>query len=106
MAFVNEYALIRTLGKGSFGTVKLGLNTKDFKLYALKLLPKSRAATSSGITDPEVVREISVMRQLEHPNIVRLHEVIGKLIDLSFIYCPYPFTLEILGRLQSSSFLI
>lgn len=81
ITFVNEYALIRTLGKGSFGSVKLALNTQDHNLYALKLLPKSRKARnqkSALQTDADVQREIDVMKELDHPNIVRLHEVIGE----------------------------
>lgn len=75
VTFVNEYALIKTLGKGSFGLVYLAMNTKDLKLYALKLLPRSRKNT--GITDPEILKEIALMKKLDHPNITALHEVIG-----------------------------
>lgn len=82
--FVNEYALVRTLGKGSFGKVKLGLNTHDHNLYALKLIPKSRRkfrGNPSGaplVAEAEVIQEINVMKGLDHPNIVRLVEVIGE----------------------------
>lgn len=82
--FVNEYALIRTLGKGSFGKVKLGLNTTDHELYALKLIPKSRRRTRGNpsgaplVAEAEVIQEINVMKGLNHPNIVRLVEVIGE----------------------------
>ena len=81
ITFVNEYALVRTLGKGTFGTVKLALNTTNHELYALKLLPKSRKHRGNQVgshkADADVQREIDVMKQLDHPNIVRLHEVIG-----------------------------
>ena len=88
--FINEYLVDPTpIGKGSFGTVKLGLSTRDFKLYALKLLPKSRNARNAGTTDPEVLREIAVMKELNHPNIVRLHEVIG-LFEFQTGYAKHP----------------
>jgi serine/threonine protein kinase len=38
--FVNQYIIIKTLGHGTFGRVKLGLNSRDDCLYALKLVNK------------------------------------------------------------------
>lgn len=81
---MNEYALAGTLGRGSFGTVKLALNTKDHELYALKLIPKSRRSRNRRmpagaplVAEADVMQEITVMKNLSHPNIVRLVEVIG-----------------------------
>ena len=84
IVFVYEYALVRTLGKGSFGKVKLGLNTHDHELYALKLIPKSRKKRRGGpgaqplVAEADVLQEINVMKELSHPNIVQLKEVIGE----------------------------
>ena len=87
VAFINEYAMVKTLGRGSFGEVKLALNTLDQQLYALKLLPKTRrgrrgAGRGPGLqplaTGAEVLHEIAVMKGLSHPNIVQLFEVIGE----------------------------
>ena len=82
VTFLNEFTLFLTLGQGSFGTVKLALNTRDNELYALKLLPRNKRR-GAGITDPQVLHEIAVMKQLDHPNIVRLHEVIGESCEFS-----------------------
>ena len=84
ITFVNEYALVRSLGKGSFGTVKLALNTTNHELVALKLIPKSRkrrhsvADGSPHYAEANVLQEITVMKSLSHPNIVRLIEVVGE----------------------------
>lgn len=86
LTFVNEYALVTTLGRGSFGEVKLALNTNDMEVYALKLIAKTKrkqpASTSSSnssthVAEASVMSEINVMKELSHPNLVRLVEVIG-----------------------------
>ena len=38
--FVNQYVVIKTLGQGAYGKVKLCLNSEDHNLYALKLVSK------------------------------------------------------------------
>ncbi|CAG9536257.1 unnamed protein product [Cercopithifilaria johnstoni] len=67
------YSKIETIGKGSFGLVFKAVDIRTGKLVALKCLCFDR--TSDGL-EPNVLREISVMRELDHPNIVRLEEVI------------------------------
>ncbi len=38
--FVNQYVVVKTLGEGAYGKVKLCLNSEDHNLYALKLVNK------------------------------------------------------------------
>lgn len=81
--FINEYAIITTLGRGSFGEVKLALNTIDMEVSALKLISKTRQrsrglSNATHIAEASVLSEINVMKELSHPNLVRLKEVIGK----------------------------
>ena len=85
ITFVNEYALITAIGRGSFGEVKLALNLIDMEVYALKLISKTRQRRSriketgkTHLAEASVMSEINVMKELSHPNLVRLVEVIGK----------------------------
>ncbi|KAH9307810.1 hypothetical protein KI387_035721, partial [Taxus chinensis] len=77
---INEYVRECRIGTGSYGKVVLHRNTKDGKLYALKVLHKYRlskvrvAPTETALTD--VLREVEIMKKVEHPNIVNLIEVI------------------------------
>jgi calcium/calmodulin-dependent protein kinase kinase 2 len=76
---VNQYEFIRTLGKGAFGKVKLATDTEQGRQVAIKMfsnvtLKKKRL----GLPLPynNVLREIAILKKLDHDNIVKLYEVI------------------------------
>jgi len=77
---VNDYAYITQLGQGAYGKVKLVRHIPTDEYYAMKILNKrrlSRVRTGPGQTAlDDVHREIAIMQTLDHPNVVRLHEVI------------------------------
>ena len=155
--FVNQYIVVKTLGRGAYGKVKLCLDSQDHELYAIKIINNARSMRKGralaknrcvhpphqgccgaapartdarvglrqrirhpmwsgsaqaaqadwawecsatqlsrspqrqppcrsgekpihhtlGSLDSSVVQEIAVMKTLDHPNIVRLVEVIG-----------------------------
>ncbi|XP_060169582.1 serine/threonine-protein kinase GRIK1 isoform X2 [Lycium barbarum] len=77
---VNEYAREHKIGAGSYGKVVLYRSCTDDKHYAIKAFHKShllklRVAPSETAMG-DVLREVSIMKMLCHPNIVNLIEVI------------------------------
>ncbi|XP_026665455.1 serine/threonine-protein kinase GRIK2-like isoform X2 [Phoenix dactylifera] len=77
---VNEYVRECKIGSGSYGKVVLYRSIKDGRQYAIKVFHKSHliklrvAPSETAMTD--VLREASIMKMLDHPNIVNLIEVI------------------------------
>ncbi|KAI5666239.1 hypothetical protein M9H77_16092 [Catharanthus roseus] len=77
---INEYVRECKIGSGSYGKVVLYRSSADGKHYAIKAFHKSHllklrvAPSETAMTD--VLREVLIMKVLNHPNIVNLIEVI------------------------------
>ncbi|KAI8379739.1 uncharacterized protein BYT42DRAFT_569866 [Radiomyces spectabilis] len=69
-----SYLLLQTLGEGEFGKVKLGIHMETGQEVAIKLMKKDNIDSSTRMT--KVEREISVLRTVRHPYIVKLYDVI------------------------------
>ncbi|KAM4649292.1 calcium/calmodulin-dependent protein kinase kinase 2 isoform 2-T3 [Amazona ochrocephala] len=94
---LNQYKLKDEIGKGSYGVVKLAYNEDDNTYYAMKVLskkklmrqagfprrppPRGAKAASEGCLQPkgpieQVYQEIAILKKLDHPNVVKLVEVL------------------------------
>ncbi|KAI6252348.1 hypothetical protein MCOR29_010858 [Pyricularia oryzae] len=69
-----EYILGNTIGEGEFGKVKLGWKSEGGVQVAIKLIKKD-ALGSNPNRMQKIMREVSILKQLTHPNIVRLHKM-------------------------------
>ncbi|CAJ2661816.1 unnamed protein product [Trifolium pratense] len=72
---LGKYELGKTLGEGNFGKVKLAKNTDSEQFFAVKILEKNKIVDLNN-TD-QIKREISTLKLLKHPNVVRLYEVLA-----------------------------
>ncbi|OCT98415.1 calcium/calmodulin-dependent protein kinase kinase 2 [Xenopus laevis] len=94
---LNQYQLRDEIGKGSYGVVKLAYNEDDNMYYAMKVLSKKKLMRQAGFprrppprgakttTDggvqamgpiDRIYQEIAILRKLDHPNVVKLIEVL------------------------------
>ena len=79
--FVNQYLVVKYLGRGACGKVFLCLNVHDSRLYAMKAVRKADLQTSRNQANKrnpmdDLKREIMIMKKMKHLNIVTLSEVI------------------------------
>ncbi|XP_048885735.1 serine/threonine-protein kinase MARK2 isoform X17 [Brienomyrus brachyistius] len=70
---IGTYRLLKTIGKGNFAKVKLARHVLTGKEVAVKIIDKTQLNSSSL---QKLFREVRIMKLLNHPNIVKLFEVI------------------------------
>jgi serine/threonine-protein kinase ULK/ATG1 len=74
---IKDYVVSRKrIGKGSFSTIYKAFRTKDNREYAIKEIIIDKKSIKSIVK-----REFLVLKKLDHPNIVKLHDLI---IDTSY----------------------
>ncbi|KAI9753340.1 MAG: hypothetical protein M4579_005198 [Chaenotheca gracillima] len=71
---LGQYDIIRTLGEGSFGKVKLAVHQISGQQVALKII--NRRKLLSRDMAGRVEREIQYLQLLRHPHIIKLYTVI------------------------------
>ena len=64
-----DYELIEKLGEGTFGEVFLCKNKITNQLIAIKKIQRK-----SGVDETEIKQEIEILKQLNHPYILKLYE--------------------------------
>ncbi|KAL2165567.1 hypothetical protein VTH06DRAFT_869 [Thermothelomyces fergusii] len=69
-----EFILGNTIGEGEFGKVKLGWKQEGGVQVAIKLIKKDQVG-NNPTRMAKIMREVAILKQLTHPNIVRLHKM-------------------------------
>ena len=70
------YVITKTLGKGTFGKVKLAHNINNTKeKYACKILLKSNIKDEDDYI--RCKREMEILKRMHHVNVVRIYEIIS-----------------------------
>uniref|UniRef100_A0A7E4VGY6 Serine/threonine-protein kinase par-1 n=1 Tax=Panagrellus redivivus TaxID=6233 RepID=A0A7E4VGY6_PANRE len=67
-----KYKLLKTIGKGNFAKVKLAKHIPTGMEVAIKIIDKTALNQTSL---QKLFREVKIMKQLDHPNIVKLYQV-------------------------------
>lgn len=80
---MQKYDVGKFLGKGNFAKVYHARNLETGQSVAIKVIEKEKVL-KVGLMD-QTKREISVMRKVNHPNIVQLYEVMATKTKIYFV---------------------
>jgi serine/threonine protein kinase len=85
---IGKYVYIRTLGCGCSSTVILVRHTVTKELYVCKVVSRELLENSEALRRFE--QELRIFERVDHPNIVRFHEVVfmPNFIGIIMEYCP------------------
>jgi serine/threonine protein kinase len=83
VSIVENYQKLEKLGEGTYGVVYKARNTKTGELVALK---KIRLETEDEGVPSTAIREISILKELNHPAVVRLMDVIHQDAKLYLVF--------------------
>uniref|UniRef100_A0A3B4EEC4 Cell division control protein 2 homolog n=1 Tax=Pygocentrus nattereri TaxID=42514 RepID=A0A3B4EEC4_PYGNA len=82
---MDDYLKIEKIGEGTYGVVYKGRHKSTGQVVALK---KIRLESEEEGVPSTAVREISLLKELQHPNVVRLLDV---LMQESKLYLVFEF---------------
>ncbi len=82
---IDKYERLEMIGEGTYGVVHKAKDTETGEIYALK---KIRLESEDEGIPSTAIREIALLKELQHPNIVRLVNVLhtDKKLTLVFEY--------------------
>ena len=70
---VGNYKMEHTIGEGTFGKVKSAIHIPTEERVAIKILEKSKIKETDDLN--RIIREMKILRTLNHPNIIKVFEV-------------------------------
>lgn len=76
---INQYEILKELGRGEHGKVKLGRHVTTRQKVAIKIVQrysKRRRLGKLGNPEDKVKKEVAILKKARHPNVVSLLEVI------------------------------
>ncbi|XP_061135012.1 death-associated protein kinase 1 isoform X2 [Syngnathus typhle] len=80
------YEIGDELGSGQFAVVRRCRQRSTGAEFAAKFIKKRRSKSSRrGVTREDIEREVNILKEIQHPNIITLHEVFENKADVILI---------------------
>jgi 5'-AMP-activated protein kinase catalytic alpha subunit len=70
----SKYITKQIIGKGTFSTVKLGINKETNEKYAIKILEKSKIQNKDDLQ--RIEREIKILKDFNNINVIKVYEIL------------------------------
>ncbi|XP_041085819.1 death-associated protein kinase 3-like [Polyodon spathula] len=81
-----HYEMGEELGSGQFAIVRKCRERSTGNEYAGKFIKKRRLSSSRrGVSREEIEREVNILREIQHPNIITLHDIFENKTDVILI---------------------
>lgn len=77
-----EYSVVEKIGEGAYGDVYKAVHRTTGKAFALK---RTRLFDGEGIPST-AIREVALIKQCSHPNVIRLYDVHSGVADLCLFF--------------------
>jgi len=81
-ALTSKYEVGDELGRGAFSVVKAGVNRKTRDRVAIKIIDRNDVGKDY---EKNLRMEMDILRRVDHPNIIALHEMIEAGNKLYFV---------------------
>jgi 5'-AMP-activated protein kinase catalytic alpha subunit len=69
-SMIDNFTIENTIGRGTFGKVKIGKHVPTDETIAIKILNKTGIADTRKMT-----KEIHILKQLRHPHIIQTFQI-------------------------------
>jgi len=80
---MHKYKISKKLGEGTYGVVRKAVNKETGEVVALKNIRLESVEEGVPCT---AIREISLLKELDHKNVVRLVEIVHDVDKLTLVF--------------------
>ena len=84
---IGDYIIKKTIGTGTFSTVKLGIHRITQKKVAIKILDKNKIESNDDLE--RIIREMQILIEMDNPNVIKVFKIFEEENNFSIImeYC-------------------
>ena len=84
---IGDYIIKKTIGSGTFSTVKLGIHRITQKKVAIKILDKNKIESKDDLE--RIIREMQILTEMDHQNVIKVFKIYEEENNFSLImeYC-------------------
>ena len=84
---IGDYIIKKTIGTGTFSTVKLGVHRITQKKVAIKILDKNKIESKDDLE--RIIREMQILTEMDHQNVIKVFKIYEEENNFSIImeYC-------------------